>query len=648
MLEALAHFHLLRPWALWGLIPAVLFLWLLWRSKNSASQWQKHIDPALLPYLLDGHNLRSNQRLLTGLGIIWLLAIIALSGPVWEQRPSPVQRQVDALVLVLDLSPSMVVDDVAPSRMVHARLKLAEILQRRQEGETGLIVYGGDAHVVTPLTSDTDTIVALLPSLGPGIMPLPGSNTEAAIAQATDMLIQAGMGQGRILLVTDGVDPRAEKDIIQTLKNTPYTLSILGIGTADGAPIPSGRGDFIRDGNNQVVISRLDSRYLQTLARQFNGRYHSSHFDGRDLEYLLPDINELTREHRTTEQNIDQWYDRGPWLVLLLLPLLLYSFRRGVLMIWLLPAALVLSPQADALQLQDLWLTPDQQGARALAADDAATAAERFHDPAWKGTAAYQAGDYLAAEQHFSELDTASAHYNRGNALAQQGKLDEAILAYEEALQLDSQLNDAAANRELLEQLREQQQQQEGENGQDGEQNQSGEEQGDSDSSSDDGQSQEDSSQTGDSNSEERDPTQGDDGADKQDAASDNPPPSAPGEEPPAGTDSDEGQSDNEPASDESSAKPDADEPESESPQESQADDAADESDTGDDNQAQSAALTEAQEREQEQALEQWLRQVPDDPAGLLRNKFRHQYQQRTQERIEQKINPFNDNEQRW
>ena len=660
MLEALAQFHLLRPWALLGLLPAALLLWLLWRRKAAASQWRQYIDPGLLPHLLDGAGERGSRRLLVGLGAIWLLAILALSGPTWEQRPSPVQRQVDALVLVLDLSPSMVVEDVAPSRMVRARLKVAEILQRRQEGETGLIVYGGDAHVVTPLTSDTETIATLLPSLSPGVMPLPGSNTETAVAQAVEMLEQAGMGSGRILLVTDGVDPRAEPGMTRALKGTPYTLSILGIGTADGAPIPSGRGDFVRDGEGQVVISRLDGDYLQSLARQFGGRYSPSHFDGRDLDHLLPEGVDLAREHRDTEQTIDQWYDRGPWLVLLLLPLLLYSFRRGVLVIWLLPAALVLSPQADALQPEDLWLTPDQQGARALAEGDAATAAERFRDPAWKGTAAYRAGDYQSAVEHFSQLDTARAHYNRGNALAQQGKLDEAIAAYDQALKRDSQLADAAANKQLLEQLKQQQQQQQSDNQQAGEQSeqQSGEQQGNGDSQNGEGESQEENAQGGEENgeqngeesSEERDPSQRDSSDDSDSgnsggATQDNPPP-APGEDSPSPTGGEDGQSDSEPPTGEQPAEPESAEPENEqsaTPQSGEED-----SEAGAEEAEAQAALTEAEAREQEQALEQWLRRVPDDPAGLLRNKFRYQYQRRTEERIEQKLNPFNDDEQRW
>lgn len=650
MPEALTQFHLLRPWALLGLLPAALLLWLLWRRKAAASQWRHYIDPGLLPHLLDGRGDAGSRRLLTGLGVIWLLAILALSGPAWEQRPSPVQRQVDALVLVLDLSPSMVVEDVTPSRMVRARLKVAEILQRRQEGETGLIVYGGDAHVVTPLTADTETIATLLPSLSPGIMPLPGSNTEAAIARAVEMLEQADMTRGRILLVTDGVDRRAEPGIARALKNSPYSLSILGIGTDDGAPIPSGRGDFVRDGNNQVVISRLEGDYLQALARRFGGRYSRSHFDGRDLDHLLPEGTDLTREHRETEQTIDQWYDRGPWLVLLLLPLLLYSFRRGVLVVWLLPAALVLSPQADALQPEDLWLTPDQQGARALAEGDAETAAERFRDPAWKGTAAYRAGDYQSAAEHFSQLDTASAHYNRGNALARQGKLEEAIAAYDEALKRDSQLADAAANRQVLEQLQQQQQQGEGE--QDGEpdeqQRQSGGQENSGGSQGGDSEAQDNSGQPGEDSGAERDPRQRDDSGNSDGQAQDDNPPPRPGEDSPAQTGDDKGQGDSEPPAGEQPAEPRP--PEDEDKQ--GADTGASEGESGDGTEEaeaqQAAVMPEASDREQQQALEQWLRRVPDDPAGLLRNKFRYQYQRRTEERIEQKLNPFNDDEQRW
>src|SRR5690606_29162176 len=110
----------------------------------------------------------------------------------------------------------------------------------------------------------------------------------------------------------------------------------------------------------------------------------------------------------------NQWYDRGPWLVLLLLPLVLYSFRRGILVaLLLLPASMLYSPNSMALNVDDLWLNRDQQGARALAEGDATSAQQRFKDPEWKATAAYRAEDYETAAQLFASIDTARAHYNR-------------------------------------------------------------------------------------------------------------------------------------------------------------------------------------------------------------------------------------------
>lgn len=652
MTDLIGHFHFIRPWVLLALLPLAGLLALLWRQKKNATGWRDIIDSSLLVHLLDGQSRSGNHRLLAGLGLIWLIATLALAGPAWEKRPSPVQRQADALIVVLDLSPSMVVEDVTPSRMVQARLKIAELLKRREEGETALIAYAGDAHVVTPLTVDTETITTLLPTLSPGIMPLPGSNTEAGIGQAVEMLQQAGMEQGRILLITDGVVPRAEPGIAKALKGTRYSLSILGIGTDEGAPIPSGRGDFVRN-NGNVVISRLDSDYLQELANKHGGRYSDSHYDGRDLEHLLPPASSLTGEHRDTEQTIDQWYDRGPWLVLLLLPLLLYCFRRGVVLgLWLLPAALVLSPSAEAINLDNLWLTPDQQGARALDEGDADTALERFEDPAWKGTAAYRAGDFDSAAEYFSQLDTASAHYNRGNALARSGELDEALAAYQQALDRDPQLTDAADNKALVEQLKQQQEQQQQNQGDGEEGQQSGEDSEGKGSSADnqsDGDQNDGEQQDADSGSEgESDPTAGRNQGDNQDTGStDNTDPSEGEDTPPPG-DTRDGESDNDSQTGDTPAAADDSEPADEADQESQA--TAEQAESTDkEGQEQRDAMTfDPSDQEAQQALEQWLRQVPDDPAGLLRNKFRYQYQRRTDDRIEQKLNPFNSDEQRW
>ena len=126
---------------------------------------------------------------------ILLLALIAVAaaGPSLNRVELPVIKRADALVIVLDLSASMLAADVQPSRIQRSRQKILDLLETRDEGVTGLVVFAGDAHVVTPLTDDTRTIANLMPALSPSIMPLPGANATSGINMASELLEPRGL-----------------------------------------------------------------------------------------------------------------------------------------------------------------------------------------------------------------------------------------------------------------------------------------------------------------------------------------------------------------------------------------------------------------------------------------------------------------------
>ena len=169
-------FHFLRPAWLLATIPAILLVGVMWRVNSNVTAWDKAIDKNLLPFLLDRSKNAAQRTPLLMLLFAWILSALSMAGPVWEALPQPVQKREDALVIVLDLSLSMFAPDHNPSRLDLAKRKLRDILALREEGQTALVVYAGDAHTVTPLTDDVVTIDALVPSLSPNIMPLFGSD----------------------------------------------------------------------------------------------------------------------------------------------------------------------------------------------------------------------------------------------------------------------------------------------------------------------------------------------------------------------------------------------------------------------------------------------------------------------------------------
>ena len=601
MNEIFNNFHLMRPQWLWAALPGLLIVLLLWQQRGRSGSWTNVISAELLPFLVGEQQGAKQRNPLPILLCVWLLACLAAAGPSWQKIPQPVIQKQDALVMVLDLSLSMKAADLAPSRTDRARQKLLDLLASRTEGQTGLIAYAGDAHIVTPLTDDNATIANLLPALNPDMMPLPGSDAAAAVEQAKALLYSAGVRNGRVLLVTDEVAADQQAQIAETLADTDISLSVLGIGTATGAPIPLIRGGFLKDSAGTIVVPGLNSRELQRLASSTGGRFRELTIDGSDLAYLLQEITlSGSGETLALDRTADAWDDQGHWLVLLLLPFALSLFRRG----WLLclaPLLLLADPQAVQAQSWDsLWSTPDQQGQLALQAGDNKAAAQLFENHDWAGTAAYRDQDYETAIEKFGDESSADSWYNRGNALAYNNKLDDAIAAYQESLALAPERSDALENIALLEELKKQQEQQQDQN-QDSEDQDQQEEQKDQQQDQQDQDQQQGDPQQQDPKDQEQEPQE------PQDAEADDEQPEEQQEEQP------------EP------------EPEDGQPEEQPSEE-----------QAAKEAEPSAEDQEKEQAMEQWLRRVPDDPSGLLREKFRYESQQRQSE------NTRNNDDRNW
>jgi Ca-activated chloride channel family protein len=595
------QFHFLRPLWLLSLLPACLLVFYFWRQKSSAANWHGAIDSQLLDHLIEGGSSRTARWPWLVLLACWLIAALALAGPSWKQLPQPIHQKQDALVIVLDLSRSMLAEDIQPSRLVRARHKVLDVLNNRNEGLTALIAYAGDAHIVSPLTDDNPTIANLAPALAPEMMPAAGSDPVAALMLAKQLLINAGMTSGRILLITDGITTADVRAIDDQLLAGGYQLSVLGIGSSDGAPIPSQQG-FLKDSQGNIVVPQLKRAPLEQLAELNSGRYTDVTLNDRDIQFLLAStLTDLNDNTVLSDRQFDQWHDRGPLLALLLLPLALLGFRRGWLL--MLPLLLLEPQQSIAFEWQDLWQTPDQQAAKAWQQGDSKAAAERFENPQWQGSAHYKAGDYEQAAASFANSESADGHYNRGNALARAGQLQQAIDAYDKALEQQPDMADALANKQLLEQLKQQQEQ----------------EQQDSDQQN----SEQNSEQQGDQQDQQQDgqPQQGDNQGQQDQQPNDQ---AEPSEQP------------SEPTEDPSQQQPEqnSDEQPGQDEAESQQQQPTEESDQSPQSEQQAAASEQAsqQQSQEQQAMEQWLRKIPDDPSGLLRRKFNYEYRLRQQQ----------------
>lgn len=590
--EMLENFHFLRPEFLYGLIPTVIIVCLLLFIQSSRSTWTRAIDPALLPFLLDKNSSPRRTYPLFGLLVLWTLGLLALAGPVWEQIPVPVQEREDALVIVTDMSLSMYANDVGPNRAIRAQRKIVDVLnRRREEGQTALVVYAGDAHAVTPLTDDVETINNLVPSLEPNIMPVRGSKPETAIALALTLLENSSLPQAQILLMTDGINPDDIGAIRNLLRGTQHTLSVLGIGTDEGAPIPMAEGGFLRDSTNAIVIPRLERARLQELASATGGRYADALLTDDDIEFLLDqsvfDENENLIE---VEREFDIWYEAGPWLLLLVLPLAALTFRRGWLLGLCLAVIFLPEKNAYAWELKDLWIKKDVQGTEAFDGENFEQAASLFDNESWRAAANYRTGNFENALADLSLLEDAESHYNRGNSLARLGRLPEAIAAYDQTLALIPDHEDAQFNKELLEKVMEEQEQEQQEQEQNSEgENEDQQQQGEQQENQEQQESQEQSEQSEQEQQQEQQQNQ-----EQQES---------------------EEQTENESESEETPEPQDGEQPDS----------------------------------EEEQAMQQWLRRIPDDPGELLRRKFQYQAARRRFEEIQNpNLAEQEENEQIW
>lgn len=568
--------HWFRPW--WLLLLPLLgwLLWQLWNRQKRAGRWQMILPPAFHSVLLSGGRGRDSKKPWIVLGIAWLLGLLALLGPGWQRVEQLSQKPVDPLVVMLELTPEMLATDAPPTRLEQARRKLMDLLQARSDSQTAIIVYSGSAHTLVPLSDDQITIRNLLDAVKPSIMPQAGHRADLAVHKALALLKQGALGRGRLLIIGSSLSEQERQGIRQALVGQSPPLLILGVGTAEGAPVEQEKGGLLKDAQGAILLPRLDSASLTDFAGQIGGQYRQLRMDDHDLRELglLDSPKQVQNDGQLIQ--LDSWTDQGYWFLLPLLLLAACAGRRG----WLLclPLLMALPQNSYAFEFADLWLRPDQQGQQLLEQQRPAEAAQHFENSQWKGIALYQAGDYASAAQRFAEGNSAADHYNRGNALARNGELEAALDAYEQALERQPDLQAALQNKALVEEALEK--------------NKAAEPQ-----ESDQAQSRDDNS----------------DGENPQNQAATH----QRTESQQSAESAEASTADGEPSPGESTLQPKADQ-QSGSPM--------------DDEETTRPPIRPADGNingERRQALEQWLRQIPDDPGELLRRKFWYEQQQR-------------------
>ncbi|CED57132.1 putative membrane protein [Aliivibrio wodanis] len=464
----MANFTFLYPLWFLALIPLGVLVLIQRKNKNTTGLIAPHIAKQL------GMTQKTQGNGFTlGLVLAWLCVTTALAGPSFGYKDSPSFQLSGARVLVMDMSRSVYATDVKPNRLTQEKYKAKDLLPYWKEGMTGLVAYGADSYLVSPLTEDSQTLNNLITNLSPEIMPYKGkgSNLLAAVEQSIEMMKKSGHQQGDIIVLTDGISNQQLDKVMNRVKGTKWRISLLGIGTKNGAPIELPSGQLLTNASGKTVVATLDSDPLVTLAQATNGVAQLIQSDNSDIETIARlTKTPLEQVTQNSDTQVNSRANHGYWLLFPLVLFSLLSFRKGMFLALL----LVLLPVDKSMASTDIssrLLSDDYSAHLQFEQKDYQAASEQFKSKQWKGAAQYKAGDYKGAIESLTGLEDTQSQYNLANALAQSGQLEDAKEKYESLLKTAPDMKDAKKNLDLVNKALEQKQQQQDDKNQQSDQN---------------------------------------------------------------------------------------------------------------------------------------------------------------------------------
>jgi Mg-chelatase subunit ChlD len=318
----LSQFHFLRPWWLLALVPVLWLVWMIRRHQDAARPWRGVIADHLMPHLLAESGPRRRIQPVHLLLPLWLLATLALSGPTWQHEPAPFADDEAALVIVIAVTPTMLAQDIQPSRLERAAQKIHDLLAQRPGTRTALVVYAGSAHLVMPLTRDADLITRFAAELSPAIMPMQGDAPAEALTLAGEQLLKSGL-RGSILLITDNVPAEEVPRLSAYRKSGGVPVQLLAVAADSSVPIPP----------DSPPAPALDRGILAKAADALDATLTIVSPDDRDVRWLAQHT-ETSLVVAAAEQSDERWRDVGYWLVFAVAALALVWFRPGWLVQW--------------------------------------------------------------------------------------------------------------------------------------------------------------------------------------------------------------------------------------------------------------------------------------------------------------------------
>ena len=335
MAEWLTAFHFSEPGWLWALLlclPVALWLLLLHRFSGGNEHLQQYADSHLLPHLLGRTEASKHTRWrrFARWTTLWTLLVLAMAGPRWDFTDVQLFRPGTNLVILFDISRSMNVTDVQPTRLVRARQEVEDLLNLNRGIRVGLIGFATVAHVVSPVTEDMNGIRRMLSALDTDLVELQGSRLLYALESAAVLLAgQPEDSNNSLLIVSDGdFDEPGLEQRLQAFAADGVRVHTLGIGTPEGDAVPGRNGHWIRDRKGQPVVSSLNEPLLQALAKAGNGIYQRADYRERDTDNILDEVKAQALPAAAQDERTRVWNEQFYLLASLAMLMLLPLFRR--------------------------------------------------------------------------------------------------------------------------------------------------------------------------------------------------------------------------------------------------------------------------------------------------------------------------------
>ena len=470
-----ANPHML--YLLWAL-PLLLLVFLYGRHKRLRIL-SRFAETRMLGLLVPpGIALRRRLKATLVLAAVWLL-VMAMAGPRYGYEWRDFERRGVDLIVALDCSRSMLAEDIAPTRLARAKRELVDLLSMLEGDRIGLVAFSGSAFLQCPLTLDYSALDLFLNVLTPDYMPLGGTDLAAAVQTAIPAFDPESTADKAIILITDGEhtgrgDPIEAAD---AARKAGIKLFCIGIGAAEGVPVPAAEGGFAKNRDGRIVLTRLDEPVLIRMALATGGAYVRSVVGDMDLDVIYREGIRGGMAQATLESGRRQvWAERYQWPLLICILLFLAAqalpeSKKSILPLLATLAVLVYPAPGDA--------GPLQKGYKAYHQGHYEEALQQFVEGQLKrpddpevlyniGNSYYKTGDFTSAAAHYVQaLSKAPAGlksqilYNLGNTAYRLGDLQEAIRNYEAALQLAPDDLQAQENLDFVkDRLAEQQQQQ--------------------------------------------------------------------------------------------------------------------------------------------------------------------------------------------